>query len=93
MILKYKIQIVLQMVHGITHLFARNYIENYLRYLLEMQELIRIISCVILMHMKDKINHLAVMMEAAVGVVRYQQIKQQKHYNCSFQPYILLVVG
>ena len=58
-----------------------------------MQELIGIISCVLLISMKDKINHLAVMMAAAVGVVPYQQIQQQKHYNCSLQLYILLVVG
>ena len=27
------------------------------------------------------------------GIVHYQQIQWQKHYNCSVQPYILLVVG
>ena len=49
-----------------------------LKDLLEMQELTDIISCVLLMHMKKLINHL-VMMEAAVGVVHYHQIQQQKH--------------
>ena len=52
-----------------------------------------IISCVLLMHMKEEINHLSLMMVAAVGVVDYQNIQQQKHYNRSVQQYILLVVG
>ena len=52
---------------------------KHLRHLLKIQELIGIISCVILMHMKEIINHLVVMMSAAVGIVRYQEIQQQKH--------------
>ena len=41
------------MFPDITHLFVKNYMENCLKNLLEMQELTDIISCVILMHMKN----------------------------------------
>ena len=58
-----------------------------------MKELKDIISCVILMHMKDSINNLAVMMSAEVGIVHCQQLQRQKNYNRSMKPYILLVVG
>ena len=47
--------------------------------LLEMKELIDIISCVLLMHMKKRINNV-VMMAAAVGVAHYHQVQQQKHW-------------
>ena len=67
------------MIHGIKHLFERNYIENYLGDLLSMQELIGIISCVLLMHIREKTNHLDVIMAAAVGFVHYQQIQQQNN--------------
>ena len=40
------------MVPGITYLFVKNYMENGLKNLLEMQELTYIISCVLLMHME-----------------------------------------
>ena len=66
--------------------------EKSLKSLLETQEITDIISCVILMHMKNIINNL-VMMEAAVGVVHYCQIQQQNHYICLVQPYILSIVG
>ena len=56
-----------------------------------MQELTDIISCVILMHLKNSIHHL-VMMEAVVGVFHYHQIQQQKHWFFLMQPYISLVV-
>ena len=59
----------------------KNYMEKCLRGLLEMQELKYIISCVLLMNMKNSINHL-VMMAAAVGVVHCHQIQQQKHWFC-----------
>ena len=59
---------------------------NCLRYLLLMQELKDITSCVLLMHMEKSINRLAVMMAAAVGIFQYQQIQLQKHYNRSLQP-------
>ena len=58
-----------------------------------MLELTDIVSCVLLMHMKKSTKHLDVDMEAAVGVVHYQQTHRQNHYNRSVQPYILLVVG
>ena len=45
---------------------------------LEMQELTDIISCVILMQMKNSINHL-LMIAAEVGVVLYHQSQQQKN--------------
>ena len=51
-----------------------------------MQELIGVISCFLLIHMKDQINHLAVMMEAEVGVVQYQKLQQKNHYNRFVQP-------
>ena len=35
----------------------------------------------LLMHMKNIINNLDVMMASAVGVVHYQQLQRQKHYN------------
>ena len=57
-----------------------------------MQELTDIISCVLLMHMKQSTNHLALMMAAEFGVFHYQQIQQQKHYNLSVQPYVLLIL-
>ena len=57
----------LQVVPIITHIFVRNYMEICLRDLLEMQELIDIISCVLLMHMKNSINNIVVM-AAEVGV-------------------------
>ena len=44
-----------------------------------MQDLIDIISCVLWISIKDIINHLDVIMEAAVGIVHYQQRQQQKH--------------
>ena len=80
------------MVHGITYLFVRNYIEKCLRDLSEIQELIDIILCVPLMHIKKSINNL-VMMTVVVGVFHYQQIQQQKHYILSVQPYILSILG
>ena len=46
----------------------------FLRGLLEMQELIDKISCVLLMHMKKSIKYLAGM-AAAAGIVHYQQIQ------------------
>ena len=67
------------MIHGIKHLFERNYIENYLGDLLSMQELIGVISYVLLTHKKYKINNIAVMMEEAMGFIKYQKIQQQKH--------------
>ena len=67
-----------QVVHGITHIFVSNYMGKCLRDLLEMQELTDIISCVLLIHMKNRINNI-VMMAATVGVVRYHQIQQHKH--------------
>ena len=82
----------LSVVHDITHLFVRNYMEKCLRYLLEKQELTDIISCVLLMHMKNRINHLA-MMVAAMGIIHYPKIQQQKHQNRSLQPQISQVVG
>ena len=44
-----------------------------------------IILCVLLMHMKNIINHL-VMMAASVGVVHYHKIQQQNYYIGSVQP-------
>ena len=52
--------------------------ENCLRDLLEMQEITDIIPCVLLIQIKKIINHI-VMMKAALGVVHYHQIQQQKH--------------
>ena len=52
--------------------------EMFLIYLLEMKEPTDIISCVLLMHKKQSINHILIMAEA-VRVVHYQQIQQQKH--------------
>ena len=51
--------------------------ETCLKDLLEIQELTYIISCVILMHMKNSIHHILMMAET-VGVVHYHQIQQQK---------------
>ena len=68
-----------QVVPGITNLFVRNYMEKCLRDLLEIQKLTDIISCVLLLHMKNSIDRLVVM-AAAVGVVHYHQIQQQEHY-------------
>ena len=56
MICKNIIQIGLKVVPGITHLFVRNHMEICLKDLLEMQELTDIISCVILMHMKNNLS-------------------------------------
>ena len=61
-----------------TSIFSINYIENYLRDLLEMHKMTDIISCVLFIHMKKSIIHL-VMIAAAVGVVHYHQIQQQEH--------------
>ena len=72
-----KIQNGWQVVPGITHLFVRFYVEKCLRDLLEMQELKDIISCVLLMHMKNSINNF-VIMEEAVGVVHYHKTQEQK---------------
>ena len=44
-----------------------------------MEELVGLISCVLLMHMEDIINHLDFMMAAEVGNVHYQQIQRPKH--------------
>ena len=44
------------MVPGITHLFVKIYMEKFLKSLLEMQELIDIILCVILMHTKNNLS-------------------------------------
>ena len=52
-----------------------------------MQELTDIISCVILMHMKN-IVHNIVSMAASFEVVHYHQIQQQNHLFRSMQPYI-----
>ena len=49
------------------------------------QELTDIISCVILTQIEKNTNQL-VIMAAAVGIVHYQQIQQQKHCFCSVQP-------
>ena len=57
-----------------THLFVNNYMETCLMNLLETQELIDIISCVILMH-KEKRIHQNMIMEAAVVVIHYHQIQ------------------
>ena len=57
---------------------CKNYMEQCWKNLLEMQELTDIISCVLLMHMKN-IIHYILMMVAAVLVMHYNQIKQQKH--------------
>ena len=67
------------MVPGKTHIFVRNYMDKYLRDLLEMQELTDIISCALLMHMKNRIHHL-VMVATAVGFVHYHNIQQQKNW-------------
>ena len=74
-----------QVVPGITYIFVRNYMEMFLKDLLEIQELTDIMSCVLLMHMKKSINNL-VMMAAAVGVVHYHKIQQHKDYTHSMQP-------
>ena len=74
-----------QVVPGIANIFLRNYMENCLRDLSEMQELTDIISYILLMQIKKSIYHL-VMMAAEVGVVQYHQIQQKKHWFCSTQP-------
>ena len=61
--------------------------------LLHMLELTGITSCVLLINMKESINNLAVMMASVLGIVHYQQLQQQKHYNRSIKPYFLLFVG
>ena len=57
------------MVPGIILLFVRNFMKTCLSDLLQMQELTDIISCVLLMHMKNSINNILMMAEA-VGVTR-----------------------
>ena len=74
-----------QIVPGITHIFVRNYTENCLRDLLEIQELTDIISCVLLIHIKKSIHNIVVM-ASEVGVVQYHQIQHQKHWFCLVQP-------
>ena len=49
-----------------------------------------IVSCFILMHTRNIINHLDVIMEEEVGVVHYKNIQLQKNYNCPVQLYILM---
>ena len=52
--------------------------EQRLKNLLEIQELTDIISCFLLMYMRNS-NHNLLMMAASVVVMRYHQIQQQKH--------------
>ena len=71
---------------------CKNLHGNCLRDLLEIQELTDIISCVLLMHMKNSINHLVMMLDS-VGVFHYHQIQQHTHWFRSVQPYNSSVVG
>ena len=57
-----------------------------------MQEVTDINSCVLLMHIKNSIRHIF-MMVALTVVMRYHQIQQQRHLFYSVQPYISLIVG
>ena len=55
------------MIPCITHIFVHNYIKQFLKNILEMQDLTDIILCVILMHMINK-THNMFMTVAAVAV-------------------------
>ena len=66
------------MVPGITHIFVKNYTEQCLKNILEMQELTDIISCVILIHTRNSSNNI-LMTVLSMVVTRYYQIKQHKH--------------
>ena len=58
---------------------CKNYMENCLKNLLEMQELTDIISFVVLMNMIKGI-HQNMMMREVVVAIQYHLIKQQKNY-------------
>ena len=66
------------MFPGITHIFVQNYTEQCLINILEMQELTDKIICVLLMHMRNN-SQIMFMMVAAVVLIHFPQIRQQKH--------------
>ena len=61
------------MVPVITYLFVQNYMEQCLQNKLEMQELIYVILCVLLMHMINN-SHNILMAVSVVVVKQYHQI-------------------
>ena len=63
-----------------------------LKNLLQKQELIDIISCFLLIHMRNN-SHNLLMKVTDVVVMRYNQIQQQNHSFYSLQPLISLIVG
>ena len=57
---------------------CKNYVEQCLKNLLEIQELTDIIPCLILMHMRNSSHRILMIIEAVV-VICCHQIQQQKH--------------
>ena len=67
------------MIPGLTHIFVQNYMEQRLKYILEIQELTDIILCALLMHMRNS-SHRMLMTVETVVVNKYNRIWQQKNY-------------
>ena len=74
------------MVPGIKHLFARNYMEKCLKDILEIQELIDIILCVLLMHMINNSHYMLILVESVVVKKHHQIIQQYWNYQSQGNP-------